>query len=264
VMDCGDTGHILLSKHVAEDLEDDAHWHPLLHDLGQCEVKHGVRVGLVNVHDAEIGNPQLPEKVRKLRKKAQTNNVCLFSSAIALSMLVAGGTWLVSMRLTKKEPAAVAIEEATSSASTPGSAPTATDSPGMTFAQTNTTGFTWPNPPKMSHRPVQPGKLFAGTWHGTIHNAGPKGRWDSDVEFTIDDTEKHFTNQNNSGSVTRRGQTLSYSRSYKLSGSIHGEVHAELTLQGDGKTATYSTTQTNVTGKVRSITSGTGTVTKVD
>ena len=44
VMDCGDAGHILLSKHVAEDLEEYEQWRPLLHDLGACEVKHGVRV----------------------------------------------------------------------------------------------------------------------------------------------------------------------------------------------------------------------------
>src|SRR5438876_6643974 len=51
VMDCGDTGHILLSKHVAEDLEEYERWRPLLHDLGTCEVKHGVRVSVVNLYD---------------------------------------------------------------------------------------------------------------------------------------------------------------------------------------------------------------------
>src|SRR2546421_7692058 len=51
VMDCGDAGHILLSKHVAEDLEEYEHWRPLLHSLGECEVKHGVRVGIVNLYD---------------------------------------------------------------------------------------------------------------------------------------------------------------------------------------------------------------------
>src|SRR5437667_1260733 len=50
VMDCGDAGHILVSKHVAEDLEEYEHWRPLLHDLGPCEVKHGMRVGIVNLH----------------------------------------------------------------------------------------------------------------------------------------------------------------------------------------------------------------------
>src|SRR5438876_8420215 len=62
VMDCGDAGHILLSKHVAEDLEQYPRWRPYLHDLGECEVKHGVRVGVVNLSADEVGNPQLPKK----------------------------------------------------------------------------------------------------------------------------------------------------------------------------------------------------------
>src|SRR5438270_2816558 len=58
VMDCGDAGHILLSKHVAEDLEEYEKWRPLLHDLGPCEVKHGVRVSIVNLYGDQIGNPR--------------------------------------------------------------------------------------------------------------------------------------------------------------------------------------------------------------
>src|SRR5919204_2028208 len=50
VVNCGDAGHILLSKHVAEDLDEYEHWRPLLHDLGSCEVKHGVRLGIVNLY----------------------------------------------------------------------------------------------------------------------------------------------------------------------------------------------------------------------
>jgi adenylate cyclase len=68
VMDCGDAGHILLSKHVAEDLEQDDRWWPLLHDLGTCEVKHGVRVGMTNLYSDEVGNPQLPKKFQTLKK----------------------------------------------------------------------------------------------------------------------------------------------------------------------------------------------------
>src|SRR5437660_6611822 len=60
VMDCGDAGHILLSKHVAEDLEEYEQWRPLLHDLGSCEVKHGVRVSVVNLYDDQFGNATLP------------------------------------------------------------------------------------------------------------------------------------------------------------------------------------------------------------
>ena len=61
VMDCGDAGHILLSKRVADDLGEYEHWRPLLHDLGECEVKHGMRVSIVNLHADEVGNPQLPK-----------------------------------------------------------------------------------------------------------------------------------------------------------------------------------------------------------
>src|SRR4026209_1188459 len=69
VMECGDAGHILLSKHVAEDLEEYEHWRPLLHDLGTCEVKHGVRVGIVTLYADEMGNPQLPKKFLALKKR---------------------------------------------------------------------------------------------------------------------------------------------------------------------------------------------------
>src|SRR5213596_2961659 len=57
VMKCGDDGHILVSKHVAEDLEEYDEWRPLLHDLGECEVKHGVRVSLASLYTEELGNP---------------------------------------------------------------------------------------------------------------------------------------------------------------------------------------------------------------
>src|SRR5213596_3318754 len=64
VMDCGDAGHILLSKHVADDLEQYPRWRSHLHDLGECEVKHGVRVRTVNFYTDELGNPDVPEKFK--------------------------------------------------------------------------------------------------------------------------------------------------------------------------------------------------------
>ena len=64
VMDCGDAGHILLSKHVAEDLEHYPRWKPYLHDLGPCEVKHGFRISVVNFYTDEVGNPAVPEKFK--------------------------------------------------------------------------------------------------------------------------------------------------------------------------------------------------------
>jgi TolB-like protein/Flp pilus assembly protein TadD len=68
VMDCGDAGHILLSHHVAEDLEEFERWRPLLHELGECDVKHGVRVGVTNLYSDEVGNPKLPSKLQAVRK----------------------------------------------------------------------------------------------------------------------------------------------------------------------------------------------------
>lgn len=65
IMDCGDAGHILLSKHVADDLEQYRQWRPHLHELGECEVKHGVRVSVVNLYTEEVGNPAVPEKLKR-------------------------------------------------------------------------------------------------------------------------------------------------------------------------------------------------------
>ena len=70
IMDCGDAGHILLSKHVAEDLGEYPHWQPHLHELGECEAKHGVRVSVVNLYTAELGNPAVPEKLKAARVAA--------------------------------------------------------------------------------------------------------------------------------------------------------------------------------------------------
>ena len=68
VMDCGDAGHILLSKHVAEDLEEYEKWRLFLHDLGTCEAKHGMRVSVVNLYDDHFGNAKLPRKFETVRK----------------------------------------------------------------------------------------------------------------------------------------------------------------------------------------------------
>jgi serine/threonine-protein kinase len=70
VMDCGDAGHILLSKHVAEDLEQYGHWQPHLHDLGECEVKHGGHVHIVNLYTNELGNPEVPAKFSRMPVEA--------------------------------------------------------------------------------------------------------------------------------------------------------------------------------------------------
>jgi TolB-like protein/Tfp pilus assembly protein PilF len=89
VMDCGDAGHILLSKHVADDLEHYPHWQPHLHSLGECEVKHGTRIGLVNLYSDGVGNHRLPKKFQALRK--HRSRVRWAAAAIAVLVLGAIG-----------------------------------------------------------------------------------------------------------------------------------------------------------------------------
>src|SRR5213594_155548 len=91
VMDCGDANHILLSKHVAEDLEEYEQWRPLLHDLGSCEVKHGVRVSVVNLYGDQVGNPQLPKKFQALSKhSARVRWAAMIAALLVLAVIVAG------------------------------------------------------------------------------------------------------------------------------------------------------------------------------
>jgi adenylate cyclase len=91
VMDCGDAGHILLSKHVADDVEQYPQWRPLLHELGDCEVKHGVRLGLVNLYDEEVGNPQPPQKCQALTKhRARVRWMVAAAALLALAALGSG------------------------------------------------------------------------------------------------------------------------------------------------------------------------------
>src|SRR5437660_10531052 len=70
VMGCGDAGHILVSKRVAEDLAEYEEWRPLLHDLGTCEVKHGVTLQVVNLYSDEVGRRELPTKLQTQRRHA--------------------------------------------------------------------------------------------------------------------------------------------------------------------------------------------------
>src|SRR5215472_9776601 len=108
VMDCGDAGHILLSKHVAEDLEDYARWRPYLHELGECETKHGGVISVVNLYDDEVGNPQLPEKLKQAQEartaKAAASRPAptfrrkhvLIAAAVLLIAAIAVGFWIYS------------------------------------------------------------------------------------------------------------------------------------------------------------------------
>src|SRR5436189_4855447 len=108
VMDCGDAGHVLISKHMAEDLEQYGHWKRNLHDLGECEVKHGVRVSVVNLYTEDLGNPEVPRKFRHGRQKAAlpvltekrtgTRSWIVAAAAIVLIAGLGVGGYLLSRR----------------------------------------------------------------------------------------------------------------------------------------------------------------------
>ena len=91
VMDCGDAGHILLSKRVAEDLAQSRQWQTRLHDLGECEVKHGVRVHVINFHSGELGNPEVPEKF----KQERVGKRLLLRPVSAADARLATGRWIL-------------------------------------------------------------------------------------------------------------------------------------------------------------------------
>jgi len=77
VLDCGDAGHILLSGHVAEDLSEYRHWQPHLHDLGECEVKHGFRLHIFNLYKENLGNPHVPQKLKRGRRWKQASGAAV-------------------------------------------------------------------------------------------------------------------------------------------------------------------------------------------
>jgi TolB-like protein/Tfp pilus assembly protein PilF len=104
VMDCGDAGHILLSKRVAADLAQYSKWQPHLHDLGEAEVKHGVIVSLINLYTGDVGNPAVPDKVERARRVEVLRGRKLlrrrlgFAAALFLLAVIGFGSWWWSKR----------------------------------------------------------------------------------------------------------------------------------------------------------------------
>jgi TolB-like protein/class 3 adenylate cyclase/Tfp pilus assembly protein PilF len=147
VMDCGDAGHILVSKHMAEDLEQYGHWKQHLHELGECEVKHGVRVSVVNLYTEDHGNPEVPQKFVQARhktaaavpvaaEKPRTNRSWIIAVAVIIVAVLALGGYFLSRRsapptaaANAPSPAPVASPAAVSSA-----APTLANVPEKTIA----------------------------------------------------------------------------------------------------------------------------------
>src|SRR5438067_9746849 len=110
VMDCGDAGHILVSRHVAEDLAEYERWRPYLHDIGTFEVKHGVRVSVTNLYSDEVGNPNLPGKLQAFKK----HHAHVRWAAVAIGLLVVAALGAVVLSFLRKGPArslATAVEK---------------------------------------------------------------------------------------------------------------------------------------------------------
>lgn len=100
VMDCGDAGHILLSKHVADDLAQYRHWHPYLHDLGECEVKHGLRLHIVNLYKEGLGNSTLPEKLRRGKRWKQASSAQRWPKwALLIALLLSAAALAISFSI---------------------------------------------------------------------------------------------------------------------------------------------------------------------
>jgi TolB-like protein len=109
VMSCGDAGHILFSKHFAEDLEHYAHWRSYLHDVGTVEAKHGARIPIVNFYTDQVGNSALPAKLRQAKAALR------FKSAVVAALLLVTalgvGFWMVRRSQQKFVNAVAAIPD---------------------------------------------------------------------------------------------------------------------------------------------------------
>ena len=94
IMDCGDAGHILVSKRVADDLAQSRRWQPYLHDLGDVEVKHGVVVSVVNLYTDVIGNPEPPKKIKLAKADASPATAPSKGSRGLIPLLIGGFLFL--------------------------------------------------------------------------------------------------------------------------------------------------------------------------
>jgi TolB-like protein/Tfp pilus assembly protein PilF len=98
VMDCGDAGHILLSKHFAEDLAQYARWRDHLHGIGEVEVKHGVRVALANFFGDDFGNPRSPDKITRAKKAGRRRILTWAAAGLFLLLCLTIGSWAWTRR----------------------------------------------------------------------------------------------------------------------------------------------------------------------
>jgi len=111
VMDCGDAGHILLSKRAAEDLLQYRQWESCLHDIGEFEVKHGVKLFVVNLYNDKVGNPAIPGKLKQYFRKqaaARHRKRILIAGLLLLAMAVPTGLLIFSRQAAVKPAATLA------------------------------------------------------------------------------------------------------------------------------------------------------------
>src|SRR5207249_47027 len=125
VMDCGDAGHILLSQHVADDLVQYRQWAPRLRDLGECEVKHGVRLHLVNLYAEPLGNAAIPQKFQQTRQKpvaeqsARRSSVGWIAALVLAAILAASGGYYFTYRTAAIPERSIAVLPMTNSTGDP-------------------------------------------------------------------------------------------------------------------------------------------------
>jgi serine/threonine-protein kinase len=110
VMDCGDAGHILLSTHVAEDLKHLPEWRPYLHDIGECAVKHGETISIVNLYTTELGNPNPPRlKLVETQVRRRRRRNALVLGTASLVALIAAGFFLLPRISARKVDKSIAV-----------------------------------------------------------------------------------------------------------------------------------------------------------
>ncbi len=125
VMDCGDAGHILLSQHVADDLIQYRQWAPRLRDLGECEVKHGVRLHLVNLYAEPLGNAAVPQKFQQTRPKpvaeqpARRSSVGWIAALVLAAILAVSGVYYFTHRTAAIPERSIAVLPMTNSTGDP-------------------------------------------------------------------------------------------------------------------------------------------------
>jgi TolB-like protein/Tfp pilus assembly protein PilF/class 3 adenylate cyclase len=107
VMDCGDAGHILLSQHVADDLVHSRQWASRLRDLGECEVKHGARLHLVNLYAEPLGNAALPQKFQQTKQKLARRSIGSIAALLLAAILVTSGVYYFTSHRTAPKSGAI-------------------------------------------------------------------------------------------------------------------------------------------------------------